>query len=90
VAEAVSRQDSVGERDDAARADWSQLEALTPGPTFLDINKNPGPHSSGFGISRGLWCRGSRACFSHPSQTTRRTPDFLLRGPSHGRVCGFL
>jgi hypothetical protein len=44
-----------------------------------------------------LWVQGwdtqrcaSRFVVSHPSQTTRRTPDFLLRSPSHGRVCGFL
>ena len=27
---------------------------------------------------------------SHPSQNVRRTPDFLLRSPIHGRLCGFL
>ena len=27
----------------------------------------------------------SRFVISHPSQKARRTPDFLLRGPSHGR-----
>ena len=25
-----------------------------------------------------------------PSQNARRTPDFLLRCPIHGRLCGFL
>ena len=33
----------------------------------------------------GIEIRGS-----HPSQRTRRTPDFPLRSPIHGRLCGFL